>query len=283
MTDGLKLNQISDLYIPDGSDIKNALQRTTVLCIAAHQDDAEIMAYHAIQECYHSKNKFFTSIIITDGAGSEKINESRRYSAEEIKKIRLNEQKRAAKVGKYSAQIQMGYSSGELRGNDKRIIDDLTNIIIACKPEYIFTHNLADKHPTHVAAALRAMDALKAIEDKTWLKAFVGLEVWRGLDWLSDDDKLIFDASQNQRLARSLIRTFKSQIKGGKRYDDAVLGRRRANAVFYRADKADEMKYATYGMDMSEIVFNGKSPEEYISEHINGFKKDIINNIEQLK
>jgi len=154
MTGELKLNQIFDIYIPDGSDIKNALQRTTALCIAAHQDDTEIMAYHAIQECYHSKNNYFTSIIITDGAGSEKINGSRRYSAEEIKKVRLNEQRRAAKVGKYSAQIQLGYSSGELRGNDKSIVDDLINIIIECRPEYIYTHNLADKHPTHVAAAL---------------------------------------------------------------------------------------------------------------------------------
>ena len=33
------------IYIPDGTEEEQALERTTHLCIAAHQDDIEFMAY----------------------------------------------------------------------------------------------------------------------------------------------------------------------------------------------------------------------------------------------
>ena len=39
-------------YIPDGMEEKQALERTTHLCIAAHEDDIEFMAYAPIAECF---------------------------------------------------------------------------------------------------------------------------------------------------------------------------------------------------------------------------------------
>ena len=45
-------NSNTDLFIPDGTSPEAALARTTHLCIAAHQDDIEIMAYHGIAECF---------------------------------------------------------------------------------------------------------------------------------------------------------------------------------------------------------------------------------------
>ena len=41
-------NQEADIHVPDGLGAEEALARTTVMSIAAHQDDCEIMAYHAI-------------------------------------------------------------------------------------------------------------------------------------------------------------------------------------------------------------------------------------------
>ena len=43
-------NQHADVFVPDGSDPDAALARTTHLCVSAHQDDIEIMAYHGIVE-----------------------------------------------------------------------------------------------------------------------------------------------------------------------------------------------------------------------------------------
>ena len=42
----------ADFFVPDGTALAAALARTTHLCLAAHQDDIEIMAYHGIAECW---------------------------------------------------------------------------------------------------------------------------------------------------------------------------------------------------------------------------------------
>ncbi len=60
----------ADLFIPDGLAPEAALARTTHLSIAAHQDDIEIMAYHGIAECFAQRDRWFTGVVVTHGAGS---------------------------------------------------------------------------------------------------------------------------------------------------------------------------------------------------------------------
>ena len=43
------------IYIPDGEEEKRALARTTHLCIAAHQDDTEFMAFSPIAKCFQNQ------------------------------------------------------------------------------------------------------------------------------------------------------------------------------------------------------------------------------------
>ena len=46
-------NPGADIFIPDGTELQQALARVTHLGIGAHQDDLEFMAFHGIQACYH--------------------------------------------------------------------------------------------------------------------------------------------------------------------------------------------------------------------------------------
>src|SRR5258708_9857405 len=57
----------ADFFVPDGAAPDAALARTTHLCIAAHQDDIEIMAYHGIAECFGRNDRWFTGVVVTDG------------------------------------------------------------------------------------------------------------------------------------------------------------------------------------------------------------------------
>ena len=65
--------------------------------------------------------------------------------------------------------------------------------------------------------------------------------MWRDLDWLMDADKVVFDVSAHENLQAALLGVFDSQICGGKRYDLATMGRRRANATYF----------ASHGVDVS--------------------------------
>jgi hypothetical protein len=60
----------ADAYVPDKRPLAAALARTTHLCIAAHQDDIEIMAHSGIAECHGRKDRWFTGVVVTDGGGS---------------------------------------------------------------------------------------------------------------------------------------------------------------------------------------------------------------------
>ena len=83
----MNLNDKSIVYIPDGTEQNKALKRTTHLCIAAHQDDIEFMAFGPIAECFGSKDKYFCGVVTTDGAGSPRNGLYENYTDEDMKKI----------------------------------------------------------------------------------------------------------------------------------------------------------------------------------------------------
>src|SRR5665647_3611817 len=112
----MKLNKKeAQIYIPDAIYENMALSRTTSLCIAAHQDDIEIMAYGAIVDCYDNVDKWFTGVVVTDGAGSPRSGIYEKYSDEDMKKIRIQEQKNASIIGKYAAQLLLSYPSKDVK------------------------------------------------------------------------------------------------------------------------------------------------------------------------
>ncbi len=275
----------AQLFIPDNAPENQALARTTALCIAAHQDDIEIMAFGPIAECFGKDDKWFTGVVVTDGAGSPRSGIYEKYTDEEMKTVRAAEQKTAASIGKYSAQILLAYPSSEVKdpANDA-LVNELKSIIEKCRPEIIYTHNFADKHDTHVAVALRVLSAVRLLADENKPKKVYSLEVWRGLDWLCDEDKAVFDTSSHKNLAASLLGVYDSQIEGGKRYDLAALGRRTSNATFFASHNVDSSDSMNYGLDITDLVLDESiSPEGLISKYIDKFKDEVISRIERFR
>ena len=280
----MKLNKKdAQLFIPDGTGEISALARTSALCFAAHQDDIEIMAFGPIAECFGRDDKWFTGVVVTDGAGSPRSGVYEKYTDDEMKTVRAQEQKTAASIGKYSAQFLLAYPSAEVKdpANDA-LVAELKSIIEQCKPDVIYTHNFADKHDTHVSVALRVISAVRLLEDEYKPEKVYSLEVWRGLDWLCDEDKTVFDTSFHQNLAASLLGVYDSQIAGGKRYDLAALGRRTSNATFFASHDVDECDSMTYGLDITELTNDDKlSPDAFISKYIDRFKDEVAARIKK--
>ena len=273
-------NQKAQFMVPDQSNISDACGRTTMLCIAAHQDDTEIMAYHAIGQCYGKKDEWFTSVIATNGAGSPRSGLYEGYTNEQMCALRAKEQNNAAIVGDYSVQIQLGYTSAQVKDpNQYDLTNDLVTIIKACKPQVVLTHNLADRHETHVSTALRTIYALRQVPEAARPQKVYAMEVWRGLDWLDDSDKLVFDTAMHPNIANAVLGVFDSQICGGKRYDLAATGRRRANATFLASHGVDKVDEAAYGMDITELMLSDTDPCAFIAQRIDTFKNDVIRKI----
>jgi LmbE family N-acetylglucosaminyl deacetylase len=270
-------NPNADLFVPDGADAEAALARTTHLCIAAHQDDIEIMAYHGIAECFGQRDRWFTGVVVTNGSGSPRSGIYGNYSDEQMQKVRLIEQRKAAYVGEYSCQIQLGFSSGAVKDSGSPdVVDDLAGILRATRPEIVYLHNPADKHDTHVAVTARSIAALRAVASESMPKKVYGCEVWRALDWLNDDDKQILPVSARSNISAALVAVFDSQVTGGKRYDLATAGRRLANATYFASHGTDEESALNFGMDLTGLVENGSgSIAEYVLGFVDRFRADV--------
>jgi|TARA_B100001250_G_scaffold231302_1_gene198526 LmbE family N-acetylglucosaminyl deacetylase len=278
----------SDIFIPDDATIESALNRTTHLAIGAHSDDLEIMAYHGIVNCYgHGEQpdkNWFTGVTATDGRGSSRAGLYSQCSDEEMAKIRKEEQKQAAVVGRYSAMLQLGYTSDEVMNEEGslRLKDDLLSILKETKPSIVYTHNPADKHDTHIAVLYAAICAMRELPVDDRPEQILGCEVWRDLDWMPDQDKVALDVSQRENLASALVGVFDSQITGGKRYDRAAVGRRYANATFFYAEGKDKSEQLTFAMDLTPVV-NDDSINfiDYVMNYLDKFRDDVHNNLSQ--
>jgi LmbE family N-acetylglucosaminyl deacetylase len=277
-------NSGAEVYVPDGSPAHVALSRTTHLCVAAHQDDIEIMAYHGILECFGRPDKGFAGVTVTSGAGSPRDGLYASYTDEEMQVVRRKEQKKAAFIGEYSAHVFLDYSSSAVKDPaNTNVVEDLERIILASKPQVIYTHNLADKHDTHVATALRAIRALRELPRDSRPRHLYGCEVWRNLDWLNDDDKFVFNVEAHENLAMALVGVFDSQVAGGKRYDLATMGRRRANATYLASHGVDESTSLIFGMDLTPLVENEQlDVGEFIDAFIRRFAEEVLSRIAKL-
>src|SRR5688572_22462000 len=132
----LKLSRpAAEIFIPDGTPWEAACARVTHLVVAAHADDVEIMAWHAL---LHADG--LAAVIVTDGRGSN---------------TRLLEQKRAASLGHYAAVIWLDHASVDVRqAACPALASDLSAVLSAVRARQVYTHNPTDRHDTHVAVVL---------------------------------------------------------------------------------------------------------------------------------
>jgi LmbE family N-acetylglucosaminyl deacetylase len=274
----------SKIFIPGIVEEELALRRTTHLAIAAHQDDIELMALAGILECFGNNDKHFTGVVTADGAGSPRNGIYKDFSDEEMKKIRQVEQKKAAQIGEYSAMVMLDYSSKEIKTPDNdKVVEDYVKILTKTKPKIVYTHNLADKHDTHVAVCIKVIKAIRLLPDNQKPEKVLGCEVWRDLDWVQDDQKIVFDTSSHPNIANALVSVFDSQICGGKRYDLAAAGRRTAHATYGASHGVDTADSISYAMDLTPLVYdNTLDIPAYILGYVKNFENDLKDNINKL-
>jgi LmbE family N-acetylglucosaminyl deacetylase len=277
-------NSSADFFVPDGVALDAALGRTTHLSIAAHQDDIEIMAYHGIAECFGQEEKWFTGVVVTNGAGSPRTGLYADYMDEEMQRVRLTEQRKAAFVGEYACQIQLGFTTAQVKNpNPSAVVEDLKQVLRAARPKFVYLHNLADKHDTHVAVALASIAALRAVREDVKPKRVYGCEVWRDLDWLLDEDKQALPVSARSNIATALVGVFDSQVSGGKRYDLATAGRRLAHATYYASHGTDEESALSFAMDLTPLVKDPSLPvTDYVLAFVDRFRADVEKRLKTL-
>lgn len=96
---------------------------------------SEIMAAEPIIRCFQKADMWFTGVAVTDGRGSPRDGHYQSYTDEEMRLVRFKEQKKAAFVGEYAAQIILDHPSKAVKdGSSTQPVDDLVLILKAARP-----------------------------------------------------------------------------------------------------------------------------------------------------
>lgn len=271
------LETSADIFVPGGGDWRGAMRKVTHLGIGAHSDDLEFMAFHGIEECRRGGG-VFGGIVLTDGAGSV-------GGGEDLPEVRRGEQRAAAEIGGYAAVLQLGLSSAQIRDpGDPTVRIALEEVFRHAAPRIVYTHNPADRHDTHVAACLRVLDALRALPAVRRPQKVLGCEVWRDLDWTVGEDRVRLDCGKDEPFASALNSVFRSQIVGGKRYDLAVTGRRRAQATFDDPHLADGAEMVTLAVDLTPLAADSSlSVADFTLSAIDRFRSDVRDRLARME
>ena len=268
MTDSFEHRAGVGIFVPGGDDWRVAMGSVTHLGIGAHADDLEFMAYAGIAEC-RAGGGVFGGVTVTDGGGSV-------GGTADLVAVRRAEQREAAEVGGYAVMIQLGRSSADARTSGA-LAADLGEIFEVARPRIVYTHNPADRHETHVALSSAVIEALRKVDKARRPERVFGCEVWRDLDWLTGDDRLRLDCGRDAEFAEKLNAVFRSQIDGGKRYDLAVMGRRRAQATFDEPRSADAAEMVTLAMDLTPLIEDDSlSLRDFVAAKIDRFREDVL-------
>ena len=236
------------------------------------------MCLHGILACFQKTDRWFTGVTVTDGRGSSRANEYAGYTDDQMVAVRRVEQRKAAYVGEYGAALQLDYPSREVKDpRSRHVIEDLKRILVATSPEVVYTHNLADKHETHIGVAIPVIQAIRELPAAQRPKAVYGCEVWRNLDWMLHDEKVVFDVGARENISNSLMGVFDSQISGGKRYDLATAGRKRANATYFASHATDQARLLEFAMDLTPLVVDPSlEVASYVRGFIDRFADDVV-------
>lgn len=274
----------SDLFLPGNGQPSETLSATTHLGIGAHADDLEILAFPGISACLNHPIERFTGVVVTNGSGAPRAGSYAKVSDAELIQIRREEQRQAAILGQYAAIIQLGFASADIRINPcPDLVGDLLQILQATQPRVIYLHNPADRHETHIAVLLSCLAALRQLPSAARPKEVYGCEVWGDLDWAPTSRVVRLPCPAPDDFGPSLLRCFRSQVEGGKRYDLAAAGRRRAHATFADAYSPDQAQEVLLALDLLPLIEpNPPTLQAFVSGLINEFRQQTTERIQKL-
>jgi LmbE family N-acetylglucosaminyl deacetylase len=275
----------AEVFVPDGRAVGDALRRTTHMAVVAHPDDVEIVTLPAVLECFGREDRWLSGVVITDGAGSARSGPYVAFDDARMREVRRLEQRKAAVVGEYGTAVLLDYTSGELKATARADVEaDVVSLLRAARPSVVFTHNLADRHDTHVAAALATIAACRALPPAERPQRLLGGEGWRDLDWMTEADAVVLDTSGRESLASALVGLFDSQIAGGKRYDRAVEGRRSAHATLRQSHRVDVGGSVCLAMDLTPLLRDdGLEPAAHVQSFLDRFSAEVADRVRRLR
>ena len=216
-------------------------------------------------------------MVCTDGAGAPRAHPDEDPEAHALRRTRRDEQRAAARRGRYSAVVQLDHASEDVRAAvSPEVVRDLARVLDSTRPKIVYTHSPADAHATHVGVCVAAIEAIRSLPELARPDEVLGCEVWGSLDWLPEETARALDLGSDAASWSALVQVFVSQTHA-RPYHEGALGRSRANAVFRDAHSVTSDERLWRAMDLTPLVRgDGPDLEDWVRAQIAGFERGIL-------
>jgi hypothetical protein len=99
---------------------------------------------------------------------------------------------------------------------------------------------------------------------------------------MADEDKIVFAVDRRPNIAAALLGVHDTQNSGGKRIDQATLGRRQAHASYNASHAVDQVSALILAMDLSPLLVNPQlDPADYACSLVDHFRDEVIDRIKR--
>ena len=183
------------------------------------------------------------------------------------------------------ATTQLGHPSSNVKDPAHKAVPADHRRLGRCQTPRSCARSTPTTWPTSTrptSALPKPSPAIRRLEPKAERPSkLVGCEVWRDLDWMNDQDKVVMNLDGHENLADALMGVFDSQICGGKRYDLATRGRRKAHATYFESHATDQHTALIWGMDLTPLMHGG-DPATHVTAFMKRFEDEVLARVSKL-
>ena len=170
-----------------------------------HPDDLEILAWPAIRDVLRSRRPLVRRRRGHRRGGAPRAGPLRRALGRRDARDAAGGAEEGGRVGEYGVVVLLDYTSAAVKTPDARGASFASSwpLLARRARHVVYTHNLADRHDTHVATALAAIEACRALPAEERPGARAG---GRGLARISTGSRTATGSRRTRRAARALAR-----------------------------------------------------------------------------
>jgi LmbE family N-acetylglucosaminyl deacetylase len=258
-----------DKFIPlqEGLSLDDFRGRSGNLVVISPHPDDDVLGAGGVMIGAAEEGRGVFSVTVTDGGGSPQKGPN--ISEEEMVERRQKESIAALRVVGATGGFYFRRRNSDLEGQEgKEMEKDLKELLEWLTPDEVYLPAPYERHKTHQKVTRLALAALRSSTASS-NPLLLGYSLWGGF-W-GGKKRWVKDISPFIRKKVEAVLAHSTQI-AYKNYQQGILGRNNADAIFGESHDIPEASFVETFLDMTELLERKNlSPDNFIREDVESF------------
>ena len=269
----MKESSWKDTFIPlqEGKSLDDFRGRSTNLVVISPHPDDDVLGAGGVMIAAAEEGRGVFSVTVTDGRGSPRRDPA--ISDEEMAALRQKESVAALRAAGAAGGFFLRKRSSELEGEGgKEVGKDLQEILEWLRPMEVFLPAPYERHKTHILCTRLTIEALRSSAAPR--PSLLGYSLW-GNFW-GEKRRVVRDITPFIRKKVGAVLAHSTQI-AYKNYQQGILGKNNAEAVFWEAHEAQKADFVEIFLEMTGLLeAKDLSLSDFIRQDVEGFIRAFL-------